>query len=121
MKKITTATEITFKKTGDKFTLTQTETGFDVRQVKLSKTVPAESYSFEELLDLYDSGKISIENFEDADAGLVRSILTGYMYNAKLKLQLAENAKLTATNAGLEKKIESLEETISAMQEEENA
>lgn len=136
MKTITTGTKITFKETGDKFTLTQTETGFDVKQVKLSKNIPHEPYTFQELLDLYESGQITIEGFEEGDAGLIHSILTNYIYQANLKDKLAEietfksqieylKSQLTKISeleniiAEKDTKIETLETTIGAMKDEE--
>lgn len=102
MKTITTGTEITFKKTGDKFTLTKTDAGFDVKQIKLSKITPAENYSFEELLDLYESGYISIEGFEDTDAPLVKSILTNYIHTTEIESLKADLVKVTGEKEALE-------------------
>lgn len=85
MKSIITGTEITFTKTGEKFNLTQTDTGFDIRQVKLSKNVPAEPYSFQELIDLFEAGDIIFQGFEEGDGLLVKSQLLNYIYNSNLK------------------------------------
>jgi len=101
MKTIATGTEITFTKTGEKHTLTQTDTGFDVKLVKLSKTVPSEPYSFQELLDLYEAGQITFSGFEESDAALVRSIITNYMHSSTLKGALVKIQEL-------EKKVEEL-------------
>lgn len=108
-KTITTGTEITFKKTGDKFTLTKTDAGFDVKQIKLSKTTPAENYSFEELLDLYESGLISIEGFEDTEAALVKSILTNYIHTTEIETLKADIIKLTGEKEVLEAANQKLE------------
>ena len=117
-KEIITGTKITFKETGDKFTLTQTDTGFDLRQVKLSKNLAAEPYTFQELLELYESGQITIEGFEETDAALARSIITNYIYNSNIKTQLNTIEQLTAKNKELTDKIEQLNSTIAAMQED---
>lgn len=98
MKQIVTGTKITFKETGDKFYLTQIDTGFDLRQIKLSKNVPAESYTFQEFLELYESNQIIIEGFEEADIALGKSIITNYIYNTTLKDQISQIEKLTARN-----------------------
>lgn len=97
MKTITTGTEITFTKTNDKFELTQTDIGFDIKPIKLSKNVTSEPYSFQELLDLYEAGKITIEGFEEADGALIRSILTNYVYNTTLKSQIIEIESLKSS------------------------
>lgn len=124
MKTITTGTEITFTKTGEKFTLTQTDTGFDVKQVKLSKNVAAEPYSFQELMDLYEAGNITIAGFEETDDALIKSIITNYMHAAALKEKLttiqnleekieqlkAENKEITAKNEKLNTAIEALQD-----------
>lgn len=94
MKTITTATEITFKKTGEKFTLTQTDTGFDVKQIRLSKNTPHEPYSFQELLDLYEAGHISIEGFEETDGPLIQSILTNYIHTTQIEALKADITRL---------------------------
>lgn len=121
-KQIITNTKITFKETGDKFTLTQTENGFDVKQVKLSKNIPHEPYTFQELLELYESGQITIEGFEEGDAGLVHSILTNYVYQANLKVQIAANEQLKMENEQLNEqltsKISELENIISEKDKE---
>lgn len=108
MKTITTGTEIAFKKTGEKYTLTQTETGFDVKQIRLSKNTPHEPYSFQEFLDLYESEYISIEGFQEADAPLVKSILTNYIHatdiarlNSEKEELVTSNLKLTGENSDL--------------------
>lgn len=116
-KQITTSTEITFKKTKDIFELTQTETGFDVKPVKFSKNVPAEPWTFQELLDEYEAGKISIEGFEDADASHVRSILTSYIHQAIVKVQLVQIQELTARNEELTARNKVLEEGLEAIKE----
>lgn len=95
-KQITTGTEITFNKTKEIFELTLTETGFDIRQVKFSKNVTPESWSFQEFLDQYEAGKISIDGFEPTDTALVKSIIMNYIYNNNLKSQLSEVEKLKA-------------------------
>lgn len=89
-KTITTGIEITFKKTKDIFELIQTPTGFDVKPVKFTKNVQTEPYTFQELLDQYESGKITIDGFEEADAALVRSILTNYIHQTNLQEKLKE-------------------------------
>ena len=116
-KQITTGTKIIFKETGDKFYLTQTDTGFELRQIKLSKNVPAESYSFQEFLDLYERGDITIDGFEDADKGLIHSIITNYIYQSNLKDKLTDNEKLKAENEKLKETNNNLEQTIAVMQE----
>lgn len=112
-KQISTGTKITFKETGDKFTLSQTETGFDVKQVKLSKNIPHESYTFQELLELYERGQITIEGFEEGDAGLAHSILTNYIYQANLKVQIAANEQLKTENEQLKSENEQLTVKVS--------
>lgn len=125
-KQITTGTKITFKETNEKFMLTQTETGFDVRQIKLSKNVAAEHYNFQEFLDEYEKGNIAIDGFEDTDAGLVHSIMTNYIYQTNLKSMVKENKTLKSENETLKKQIaEQTEEilklnnAISLMKEED--
>lgn len=102
MKTITTGTEITFTKTNDKFELIQNPTGFDVKQIKLSKNVPHEPYTFQELLDLYESGKITIEGFEEADAPLVKSILVNYIHTTEISDLKADITRITADKEVLE-------------------
>lgn len=142
MKTITTGTEITFTKTGEKHTLTQTDTGFDVKLVKLSKNIPSEPYSFQELLDLYEAGQITISGFEEADAPLVRSIITNYMHSTTLKDALVkihnleknveqltntneeltyEKRELEVMNKNLSDKVELLNKALEAMNEAEPA
>lgn len=139
MKTITTATEITFKKTGEKFTLTKTDTGFDIKQIRLSKNTPHEPYSFQELLDLYEAGHISIEGFEETDGPLIQSILTNYIHATQIEALKANitrlngekddlttaNSELTAantaladTNKALTKKVTELNTALEAMDEE---
>lgn len=118
MKTITTGTEITFIKTGDKFTLTQSETGFDITPVKLSKNLNAEPYTFQEFLDLYQSGKITIEGFENADKSLVISIITNYIHTTEIaNKQVSLNEKdLEITNQLSQ--ITSMENEIRSLKEE---
>lgn len=85
MKTITTGTEITFTKTGEKYSLTQTDTGFDVKPLRLGKNIPSEPYSFQELIDLFEAGDITFHGFEQADAALVKSQLMNHIYNCNLK------------------------------------
>lgn len=125
MKTITTGTEITFVKTGDKFTLTQSEMGFDITPVRLSKNLSPEPYTYQELLDLYENGKITIEGFEPADSPLVISIITNYMHTTEIsKKEVSLNEKTTELEAkNLEitnqlSQITSLEEEIRALKEE---
>lgn len=115
MKTITTGTEITFTKTSDKFTLTQTETGFDVRQIKLSKNIPHEPYSFQELLDLYKQGHISIQGFEEGDNALVESIITNYIHGEQIGILNAEKTALSSAIQELKLTIASLDEQKSAL------
>lgn len=116
-KTIVTGTEITFKKTGEAYTLTQTETGFEVKKIKLSKNPETENFSFQELIDLYEKGDITFQNFGEADAPLVKSQLMNYIYNAATKTQIIEvesikkiNETLTTTNEELNTKNASLSE-----------
>lgn len=95
-KKITTGTKITFTETNDKFELTQTPTGFDVKRIKLSKNITPEPYTFQELLDLYGAGKITINGFEEADAALVNSILTNYIHTTEIEILKADITRITA-------------------------
>ncbi len=101
MKTITTGTKITFTETGDKFELIETTTGFDVKRIKLSKNITPEPYTFQELLDLYEAGKITIHGFEEADAALVKSILTNYIHTTEIESLKAVIQKLTTTNGEL--------------------
>lgn len=101
MKTITTGTEITFTKTNDKFELIQTPAGFDVKPIKLSKSISTEPYLFQELLDLYESGKITIDGFEEADAALIRSILTNYIHTTEIEGLKADIAKLNGEKEAL--------------------
>lgn len=101
-KTITTSTEITFTKTGDKFELIQNPTGFDVKRIKLSKNITAEHYTFQELLDLYQSGLITIQGFEEGDAPLVRSILTNYIHTHEIDTLKADITRITGEKEALE-------------------
>lgn len=125
MKTITTGTEITFKKTGDKFTLTHTETGFDLLPVKLSKNLTGEPYSFQEFLELYEAGKILIEGFEQIDQELVKSMITNFIHTteiAKKDTDLREKneaLKLKISEAeGKDNQISELETEIHSLKEE---
>lgn len=120
MKQITDGTRITFKETGEKYTLKQTETGFDVRQVKLSKNTPDEPYTFQELLDLYESGQIIIEGFEETDAALVKALINNYIYQANLKQKLVEIEALKQTIEKLKEENTSLAESLERETEESN-
>lgn len=124
-KTISTGTKITFKETGEKFILTQTETGFDARQIKFSKNVQPEHWAFSEFLTEYENGNILIDGFEEGDAGLVHSIITNYVYQTNLKVQLeaneqlkVENSKLTTENTELTTKVSELENTIAEKDKE---
>lgn len=119
MKTIQSGTEITFTKTGDKHTLTQTDTGFDVKLVKLSKNIPSEPYSFQELIDLFEAGDITFKGFEEGDAALVKSQLMNYIYNSGLKSKIEDLTQaqkrieeLTALNNQLQEAGQQHSETI---------
>ncbi len=100
-KKIETGTEITFKKTGEIYGLTQTESGFEVKKIKLSKNPECEHYSFQELIDLYESGDITFQNFGEADASLVKSQLLNYIYQSGMKTKIDEVQSITKINETL--------------------
>lgn len=102
MKTIDTGTKITFTETGDKFELIQTPTGFDVKRIKLSKNITPEPYTFQELLDLYEAGKITINGFEEGDAALVKSILTNYIHTTEIESLKADLVKVTGEKEALE-------------------
>lgn len=102
MKTITTGTEITFTRTKDIFELIQNDTGFDVKPVKLSKSLSTEPYTFQELLDLYESGKITIEGFEETDAPLVKSILINYIHTTEIETLKGDITRITSEKEALE-------------------
>jgi len=101
-KTITTGTKITFTETNDKFELIQTPTGFDVKPIKLSKNIPTEHYTFQELLDEYESNKITIQGFEEADAALVKSIFTNYIHSTEIEILKADIIRITGEKEVLE-------------------
>lgn len=107
-KKITTDTKITFKETGDKFRLTQTGTGFDLTIIRLTKKNEPESYSFQEFLDLYERGEIIIDGFEEADAPLVKSIITNYIHSGEIESLKANVFTLTGEKEALSAQITEL-------------
>lgn len=121
-KVITTGTEITFKKTGDKFSIEQTEIGFKITPLKLTKKNESEEYSYQEIMDLYESGKISFEGFDDEkDSSHVKSILVSYMHQSIVKTQLQQIkelsdkiTELSDKNKELEDKNKELEKAIIA-------
>lgn len=102
MKTITTGTEITFTKTNDKFELIKTDGGFDIKPIKLSKNIATEPYLFQELLELYEAGKITIEGFEETDAALVRSIFTNYIHTTEIEYLKAQLTRISAEKEALE-------------------
>ena len=102
MKTIITGTKITFTETGDKFEIIQTPTGFDVKPIKLSKNIPTEPYTFQELLEVYESGKITIQGFEEADAPLVRVMLTNYIHTTEIESLKADITRITGEKEALE-------------------
>lgn len=126
MKKITTGTKIIFKETGEKYSLKQTETGFDITPVKLSKKLESESYNFEEFLEHFNNNEITIEGFDEHDNTTVEPQIINYMHEYKItdyrlqitnlenKIQelICENNSLKEKNSVLEEKNKSLEEVI---------
>lgn len=101
-KTITTGTKITFTETGDKFELIKTDTGFDVKAVKLSKNNPTEHYTFQELFDLYASTMITIHGFEAMDAPLVKSIFTAYIHEKEISDLKADITRITGEKEAME-------------------
>ncbi len=127
-KTITTGTEIIFVKTGEKFELTKTDTGFDVRPIKLSKNIVAEDYTFQQFLTLYESKLITVDGFEEADSDLIKAIITNYIHNteiASLKTTIisheAVNAELGETQTSLLAEIEQLKSDKQSLEEEKSA
>lgn len=102
MKTITTGTKITFTETGDKFELIQTPSGFDVKRIKLSKNITPEHFTFQELLDLYESGKITIQGFEEADAALINCIFINHIHNTEIEALKADVTRITDEKEVLE-------------------
>lgn len=136
-KNITTGTKITFTETNDKFELIQTATGFDVKRIKLSKNITPEHFTFQELLDLYESGKITINGFEETDTSLVKSIFINHIHTTEIETLKSDiiritsekeviktsneeltsaNNTLTIENKELKSSNEKLNTTIAAMQ-----
>lgn len=114
MKTITTGTKITFTETGDKFELAQNVTGFDVKRIKLSKNITPEPYTFQELLDLYESGKITIQGFSEGDEALVKSILTNYIHTTEIEALKADITRITGEKEAL--KVENEQLTTESLQ-----
>lgn len=104
-KTITHGTKITFTETNDKFELIKNpdnNTGFDVKPIKLSKNIPTEPYTFQELLNEYEKGKITIHGFEEADAPLVKSIFTNYIHTTEIEALKADITRITGEKEALE-------------------
>lgn len=104
-KTITHGTKITFTETNDKFELIKNPdntTGFDVKPIKLSKKIPTEPYTFQELLNEYEKGNITINGFEEADAPLVKSILTNYIHTTEIETLKADIIRITGEKEAFE-------------------
>lgn len=117
MKTIGTGTEIIFTKTGEKFELIQTDTGFDVKPVKFSKNVPAEHYSFQDILDEYEAGRITIAGFEEGDTALVKAQILNHMYAADKKIKIDEISALKKTSEELKLEITNLKAKVQEISE----
>ncbi len=131
MKKITTGTKIFFNETKEKFSLKQNETGFDITPVKLSKKLESEHYTFEEFMERFRNGEISIEGFDEHDNNTVEAQIINYMHQHKisiyavsidnLKTELEEKdnlfKSLEENNKSLEENNKSLEENNKSLQE----
>lgn len=100
-KNITTGTKITFTQTNDKFELIQTDTGFDVKPIKLSKNIPTEHYTFRELLQEYENNKITIQGFEETDTPLIKSIFTNFIHTTEIETLKAEIIQIIAEKEAL--------------------
>lgn len=100
-KTIDTGTKITFKETGDKFILTKTQYGFDLKKIMLSKDIKPELWSFHELGILIEKGEISIDGFEETDTSLALSIMTNYMHDSVINSMKVEMEKLNVENQRL--------------------
>lgn len=114
-----TITKITFKETSEKFNVTQTTTGFDVKQIRLSKNVTPESWTFQEFLELYESGQITIDGFEETEADLIKLLITHHIDTAQIT-ELEKEIHLLKEQAGeLQSENKKLTTALEALQETE--
>ena len=114
-----TITKITFKEDGKKHSVTQTENGFDVKELRLGKNIPVDHYTFQEFLQLFEDDQITIDGFAETESHHVKEKIQNLIHTTEINALKAkiinltdENMKLTDENDELKIEITNLKEKI---------
>lgn len=113
--------ETKFPRTGKEYSLEKTATGFNLRLIDLDDQIPAISKTFQQLLELSQSGQIVFAGFEEKK-NEAELILLNCMHEEKIadfELKISDlTARAAEQKTALEAEIATLKESNAALQSE---
>lgn len=113
--------EAKFPRTGKEYSLEKTATGFNLRLIDLDDQIPAISKTFQQLLELSQSGQIVFAGFEEKK-NEAELILLNCMHMEKIadfELKISDlTAQAAEQKTALEAEISTLKESNAALQSE---